>query len=191
MRIIGGRWRGRKLAFPDGEGLRPTGDRIRETLFNWLAPIMPGARCLDAFAGSGALGFEALSRGAASCVMLESNAGAARGLQASATLLAADEANIINTDALSWLARAAAQPFDVVFLDPPFADASLDPVMLVDALAQRNLLAEDVWLYVEQPANAPQTIAAGFVQHRSQKAGRVRYSLWRKQSTLLVDTNSP
>lgn len=119
LRIIGGRWRGRRVAFPDAQGLRPTPDRVRETLFNWLAPRIAGARCLDLFAGSGALGFEAASRGAARVVMIEQDQLAFAALQANAKTLQATRVQIVRGDALNF-ARSANQPFDVVFVDPPY-----------------------------------------------------------------------
>jgi len=115
VRIIAGRWRGRKLDFPDAGGLRPTSDRIRETLFNWLVPVIPGARCLDAFAGSGALGFEAASRGAERVVMLERNPVIVAALQASREKIDNGVIEIHATDAASWLRRCDT-PFDLVFL---------------------------------------------------------------------------
>lgn len=184
VRIIGGRWRGRKLHFPDGEGLRPTGDRIRETLFNWLMPVLPAARCLDLFAGSGALGFEALSRGAGVCVLLERNAQAVRCLQEAKQLLSAEGATVIAADSLQWLSSATGV-FDIVFIDPPFAEASLSPTTIVDTMEQRGLLAADPWIYVEHPASQVQNPPAGFIQHRNQRAGQVSYSVWRRMENIL------
>lgn len=184
VRIIGGRWRGRKLHFPDGAGLRPTGDRIRETLFNWLQPVLPGARCLDLFAGSGALGFEALSRGAASCVLVEQNPQAWRCLQQARQLLDTEDATIIHADSKSWLASATG-PFDIVFIDPPFAEASLSPDILVALLLQRQLLADDALLYLEQPAGHSPLLLPGLVPHRQQQAGQVSYGLWRRSENTL------
>lgn len=184
VRIIGGRWRGRKLCFPDSEGLRPTGDRIRETVFNWLMPVLPAARCLDLFAGSGALGFEALSRGAGSCLLLERNARAVRCLQEAKQLLSAEGATVIAADSLQWLSSAAGA-FDIVFIDPPFADASLSPAMIVHTMEQRGLFAADPWVYVEQPAGLLQNPPAGFMQHRAQRAGQVSYSVWRRMENIL------
>lgn len=184
VRIIGGRWRGRKLAFPDGEGLRPTGDRIRETLFNWLAPLLPGANCVDLFAGSGALGFEALSRGAARCVMVERNPAAARCLQDARQTLGADGAEIVVTDVRDWLLRTT-EIFDLVFVDPPFADKKLSPEVLVKQLHAQGLLANDALVYVEQPVEETLALPSGFSLHRSQQAGKVRYSLWRKAEIIL------
>jgi len=183
VRIVGGCWRGRKLRFPDGDGLRPTGDRIRETLFNWLMPVLPAARCLDLFAGSGALGYEALSRGAASCVLLERNAQAVQCLQEAKQLLSAENALIIAADTMQWLASNSSV-FDIVFIDPPFADASLAPAVIVTTMEQRGLLAADPWIYIEQPVSRAQNPPAGFVQYRQQRAGQVSYSLWRRMENI-------
>lgn len=183
VRIIGGCWRGRKLRFPDGEGLRPTGDRIRETLFNWLAPVLPEAHCLDCFAGSGVLGFEALSRGAVECVLVERNAQAVQCLRETKQLLSAEGATVIAADSMQWLASAVGV-FNIVFIDPPFSDAALMPAVIVNTLAQRGLLAADPWIYVEQPASTAPSLPAGFVLHRSQRAGQVNYSLWRRENNL-------
>jgi len=128
LRIIGGRHRGRRLTFPDQEGLRPTPDRVRETLFNWLAPVIPGARCLDVFSGSGALGFEAASRGAGEVVMLERAAGVARQLRSNTQAMGCHGIAIHQTDSLHWL-TADGRPFDVVFLDPPYDEGLLTPVI--------------------------------------------------------------
>ena len=179
VRIIGGQWRGRKIAFADGEGLRPTGDRIRETLFNWLMPVLPDARCLDVFAGSGVLGFEALSRGAAQCTLLERNAQAVRSLRMAQQQLGAETANIVLADSVSWLGSASTG-FDIVFIDPPFADSTLSPAAVVASLEQYKLLAEDPWIYVEQPATVLMAPPEGFATYRQQRAGQVCYALWRR-----------
>ena len=179
VRIIGGRWRGRKLQFPDGDGLRPTGDRIRETLFNWLMPVLSGAHCLDLFAGSGALGFEALSRGAANCVMLERNLTAFRHLLASRELLAAEGAIPVSGDCMQWLTSAQGS-FGIVFIDPPFADESLSPARIVNLLQERHLLTDNAYIYVEQQAGRETLLPDSFVLHRHQRAGQVSYSLWRR-----------
>jgi 16S rRNA (guanine966-N2)-methyltransferase len=127
LRIVGGRWRGRKLAFPPLESIRPTPDRVRETVFNWLQFDIDGARCLDLFAGSGALGFESLSRGAAHTVFVEREAKIGRYLRDTLAHLQAANAEVVVTDAVHWLQRAGS-PFDVVFLDPPFASGILPEV---------------------------------------------------------------
>ena len=125
LRIIGGQWRGRKLDFADGEGLRPTMDRVRETLFNWLQGEIAGARCLDLFTGSGALGLEALSRAAAEVVMIDNNPQAIRMIQHNLDLLAVDNARLLQCDAKQYLQhyqkqQDAHKSFDIVFMDPPF-----------------------------------------------------------------------
>ena len=128
VRIVGGEYRSRLLPFPAAEGLRPTPDRVRETLFNWLGQRLHGLVCLDAFAGSGALGFEAASRGAARVVMLERDSKVREALQQNRTRLAAERVEIQQYDALTYLARAG-ELFDVIFLDPPFDSALLVPAL--------------------------------------------------------------
>ncbi len=127
MRIIAGRWRGRKLPVPSAPGLRPTPDRLRETLFNWLAPHLPGARCLDLFAGSGALGLEAASREAAEVWLVEKHPGLAGQLREQLIRLGAGQVHVREADALKFLEHPPEQPFDLVFLDPPFARNWLEP----------------------------------------------------------------
>ncbi len=146
VRIIGGQWRGRVLRFPDVPGLRPTPDRVRETLFNWLGQDLTGQRCLDLFAGSGALGFEAASRGAQRVVLVERSRVAAAALHRSAAELHANSCEVLHRNALEFLA-APTERFDVVFLDPPFDDGilaeALDCVHAVSGPASR--------VYVEAP----------------------------------------
>jgi 16S rRNA (guanine966-N2)-methyltransferase len=177
VRIIAGRWKGRKISFPDGNGLRPTGDRIRETLFNWLMPVLPGMRCLDLFAGSGALGLEALSRGAAHCVLVEQNPEAVRHLQASLKLLCTSDATIVCADAKQWL-ESATGIFDLLLLDPPFADKNVDVQQVVNTLVSRGLLAPRSWIYLEQAQTDVLPHFEGFQVYRQQQAGFVRVSLW-------------
>lgn len=184
MRIIGGRWRGRKLQFPDSEGLRPTGDRIRETLFNWLMPVLPGAHCLDLFAGSGVLGFEALSRGAAHCVFVERHSQVIRYLEQAKQILAAEHATVVRADSLQWLPTATGT-FDIVFIDPPFADKSVSPAGIVRSLQAGGRLALDPWIYIEQSAAEPHLLPEGFMPYRQQRAGQVSYALWRKVENTL------
>jgi 16S rRNA (guanine966-N2)-methyltransferase len=148
IRIIGGLWRGRKLTVLDSLGLRPSSDRLRETLFNWLMPIITGARCLDLFAGTGALGLEAASRGAASVVFVEQNQSVANKLQQHILLLNASQVQLHCTDALTFLQHDVGQPFDVLFLDPPFASTLLADS--VNLLQYNNILAENACIYVEQ-----------------------------------------
>lgn len=178
LRIIGGRWRSRMLSFPTVEGLRPTGDRIRETLFNWLAPILPGSRCLDLFAGSGILGFEALSRGAAHCSLVELNPAATRQLRVNADQLQADGAAIHSISALEFLAKPAS-PFDVVFIDPPFAADLWQPVM---ASLERGWLADGALIYVECPSDLAFNPPATWRAHREKRAGKVCYRLYRYET---------
>src|SRR4051794_19363664 len=130
VRIIGGRWRGTRLPVPASPGLRPSSDRVRETLFNWLMPVLAGARVVDVFAGTGALGLEAVSRGAAHAALVERDTALARSLRETVTRLSAQKAvEVAHGDALAWLARQAPASFDVAFVDPPF-DADLwQPVL--------------------------------------------------------------
>ncbi|MAS40920.1 MAG: 16S rRNA (guanine(966)-N(2))-methyltransferase RsmD [Porticoccaceae bacterium] len=180
VRIIGGHWRGRRLRFPDRAGLRPTGDRLRETLFNWLQPHCAGARCLDLYAGSGALGFEAASRGAARVTLVERDAVTAAALRANQAALDTGQAKleIVEAEALAWL-ESAPQTQDIVFLDPPFAAAALAPVFA--ALETRGWLGAGSWIYVEAareqavPA-APET----WSRYREMTAGAVHCLLFRR-----------
>jgi len=185
VRIIAGQWRGRKLSFPDARGLRPTSDRVRETLFNWLQPVLPGARCLDLFAGSGALGFEAASRGAVQVVMVESERDVVGALQESAKLLSASPVQICQQDAASYLA-AGSGPFDVVFLDPPFGSPAL-LMQSISGLSAPGWLAAGAWIYIETPSNVAETaLPVNWVPEKQKKAGQVAYSLYR-----YAVTNSP
>ena len=146
VRIIGGKWRSRKLKFPDSEGLRPTLDRFRETLFNWLSFSIHGAVCLDAFAGSGALGFEAISRGAKKVVMLEKANLAFKALEDNVSALDAKEAVLLKTDTLFFLQKTDEQ-FDIIFLDPPFKDNLLNACL--NLIQQKNLLYPLGKIYIE------------------------------------------
>jgi 16S rRNA (guanine(966)-N(2))-methyltransferase RsmD len=174
VRLIGGQWRRSKLPVPDRPGLRPTPDRVRETLFNWLGQDLAGWRVLDAFAGSGALGFEAGSRGAAEVRLLECDAVLAASLRTSRERLGAQALHIERADALSWMARAAPAAFELVLLDPPF-DAGL--AERAAALAA-PLLVPGGWLYLESaaPLAAP---PAGVQLHRALHAGAVHAQLFR------------
>lgn len=174
VRIIGGQYRRRLLEFPDGAGLRPTPDRVRETLFNWLGQDLPGWTCLDLFAGSGALGFEAASRGAARVVMIERDARALAALERNRTLLATIPVEIVRADALAWLANTR-ETFDLVFVDPPFDSGQAGPV-LADLVRHLNAGGQ---VYVEQ---ATDVIAPpGFIIHRSGRAGRSHFALLVKE----------
>ena len=175
VRIIAGHLRGSKLAVPDRPGLRPSSDRVRETLFNWLQAKVPGARALDLFAGTGALGFEAASRGAASVVLVERDPGLAEALRANASRLKVGVAQVVQAEALSWLSGPATARFDLVFLDPPFDGALWQPV------AQRlgPWLAPDAWIYVEGPPKLQATWPDGWRLHREGQTRDVRFTLFR------------
>lgn len=177
LRIIGGEHRGRQITFPDGAGLRPTADRVRETLFNWLQGVIPGARCLDLFAGSGALGFEAASRGARHVVMVEAAPRVAKRLADNSAKLGLEgRVTVERADALSWLERPAGC-FDVVFVDPPFA-ADLVPAV-IERLARQRWLAPEAWVYVEQDARQFLCdLPAGWRLVRDKRAGQVAYRLF-------------
>jgi len=171
VRIIGGRWRSRVIRFPPAAQLRPTPDRVRETLFNWLGQRLDGLACLDLFAGSGALGFEALSRGARKVVMVESDRTVAAALRESAKLLEADGAEIVVGDAIAFLGRSG-EPFDVVFLDPPFA-SDLAARAMERLLPRLNAGAR---VYVESAE--PLAMPAPWKALREDRAGAVRYALY-------------
>jgi 16S rRNA (guanine966-N2)-methyltransferase len=175
VRIIGGRWRGRKVSFPAAAAIRPSPDRVRETLFNWLAPVIRGARCLDLFAGSGVLGLEALSRGAASAVLLDRDRAVVRHLRSCADSLGATGASVVEAEAMAWL-DAGQGPYDIVFLDPPF-DCGLMPGLLAK-LDRPGGLAPGACVYIERPADegAP-ALPPGWTLHRSGRAGDVGYYL--------------
>jgi 16S rRNA (guanine966-N2)-methyltransferase len=181
VRIIGGSLRGRKLSFPDVPGLRPTPDRVRETLFNWLAPHISGMRVLDLFAGSGALGIEAVSRGAASAVLVESSPIAEKQLRESVKLLRLREVQVERGDALGYLVRYALAPggarcFDLVFLDPPFDSGLQEPAFQL--IVRQGVVAAGGFCYLECPRRAqPPTLPGGWTLHRSGTAGEVGYHL--------------
>nr|WP_067288982.1 16S rRNA (guanine(966)-N(2))-methyltransferase RsmD [Marinobacterium profundum] len=180
LRIIAGSWRGRKLKFPALTGLRPTPNRVRETLFNWVQASVQGARCLDLYAGSGALGLEALSRGAGSVTFIDNATQAVRQLRDNLQLLKADNAEVLTAAALDWLQRhelGAAPGYDLVFLDPPF-NCDLLP-QTCELLEARNLLASQALIYIESESvlGTPQ-LPDNWRQLRSKTAGKVTYSLY-------------
>mgnify|MGYP001818646290 FL=1 len=177
LRIIGGQWRGRKLAFTPAEGLRPTTDRVRETLFNWLAPEIHGARCLDLFAGSGALGLEALSRGAAHCDFVDTSASALRDICAHLRALQAqDSARCHQAEAVQFLQRSPG-PWDIVFIDPPFARELVAPVC--QWLEAAGRLAPNALVYIEtgRRESLPD-FPPDWELHREKRAGDVSYRLF-------------
>jgi 16S rRNA (guanine(966)-N(2))-methyltransferase RsmD len=171
VRIIGGRWKRSKLPVADAPGLRPTPDRVRETLFNWLGQRLDGLRCLDAFAGAGGLGFEAASRGAAEVVLVERDPRLAASLVESARRLQADNVRVERADALAWMARAEPGRYDVVFLDPPFDSALAAPALA----AATRLVAEGGRIYVE--GSAVPLAPRGWQIERSRRAGAVHHAL--------------
>jgi 16S rRNA (guanine966-N2)-methyltransferase len=185
VRIIGGGWRGRRVNFPDIPGLRPTPDRVRETLFNWLQHAVAGARCLDLFAGSGALGLEALSRGASEVVFVEQAVAASRALQEQLIRFGGErKGRVVEMGATRYL-RAAAQPFDIVFLDPPFGrDALAEYVPMLDA---GNWLNGGglVYLENEKAAGVPE-LPSHWELLKSKSAGEVGYHLARASSRELA-----
>ncbi len=178
VRIIGGSHRGRKISFPDLPGLRPSGDRVRETLFNWLQPQIPGAVCLDLFAGSGVLGFEAASRGAARVVLVEQAAVVVKQLQHSSKLLGMDQLQVAQADSLTWLQQAA-QPFDIAFLDPPFGGDLLGECCLL--LEQGGWLQPEARIYLEiDAAEQLPALPGGWQLLREKRAGQVVFFLYTK-----------
>ena len=183
VRIIGGQCRGRRISFPAVVGLRPTGDRLRETLFNWLTAELRGARCLDLFAGSGALGLEAASRGASEVILLELNPSAARALGDNIDLLGLKSAMVFNANALNWLQQNASdsKPFDIIFLDPPFNSTLLADT--ITALTQPStLLAQEAMIYIEAPARQTLDFMPDSWQlHRHKTAGDVTCYLYRRR----------
>jgi 16S rRNA (guanine966-N2)-methyltransferase len=177
VRIIGGKWRSRNLRFVSVDGLRPTGSRIRETLFNWLAPTIEGARCLDLFAGSGALCFEALSRGAVCCVAIEANSQAVSELRYNQAQLTANNLDIVSGDCQKLLERGnTVQPYDIIFLDPPF-DMKLHK-QASRLLISGNWLASKAQIYCEFPATEAQDLPLSWRLIKDKIAGNVRYCLF-------------
>ena len=181
IRIIGGQWRGRKLSVLDSEGLRPTTDRVRETLFNWLAPWLPQANCLDCFAGSGALGIEAASRYAAQVTLIEKEAHVARQLQKNIDVLNVPQLTLHRADTLHFLAQSRPDtPFNIVFIDPPFRRGLLEQT--IKLLELHQWLAEDAVIYTENEVEQGMpTVPANWVLHREKVAGQVCYRLYRRQ----------
>jgi len=173
FRIIAGQWRRRKLHFPPLPGIRPSPDRVRETLFNWLRDRVEGARCLDLFAGSGALGLEALSRGAAGVTFVDKERQAAEAIRGHLTLLGATGGEVLQVDALSWLAGTP-KPYDLVFLDPPF-DTDLVPEAC--ARLRDGWLKPGAWVYIEHAAERVPALPPEWQVVRESKAGRVGFRL--------------
>lgn len=178
IRVIGGKWRGRKLPVLDNEGLRPTTDRVKETLFNWLMPVIHDANCLDCFAGSGSLGFEALSRGAKHVTLLEKNRTAAQQLNKNKQLLQIQNGHILQTDTINWLASSADQKFDVVFVDPPFHHGLASKT--IQRLETYDWLSNGAYIYVETEQNGllSRDVPLNWTLHREKTTGQVHSYLF-------------
>lgn len=178
LRIIGGDWRSRKLRFPAAGGVRPTPARTRETLFNWLNFHIAGSDCLDLFSGSGALGLEALSRGAASATLVDHTPALAQALRSNLRLLNSNAGEVICTGVDSYLAERARPPFDIIFMDPPFRQGWLE--QLFPLLDQQGWIKPGGWVYVEHESemSTPPTPST-WQLHRQKSAGQVTYSLFR------------
>jgi len=178
VRIIGGSLRRSRLDVPDAPGLRPTPDRVRETLFNWLAPVIEGARCLDLFAGTGALGIEALSRGAGRVDFIERDPRLAQALRQNLERLRQTDAAVRCADALQTLGEAPPDAYDVVFVDPPFTETLWQPAVM--ALEGNGWLRAGALVYLEMPAAAQIGVPETWNLHRESAAGAVRYALYRR-----------
>jgi 16S rRNA (guanine966-N2)-methyltransferase len=176
IRIIGGTLRNSRLEVPEIPGLRPTSDRVRETLFNWLQPVLGGARCLDLFAGTGALGIEALSRGAAAVTFVEHAPKLAAALKANLSRLKT-EGEVVTSEAQRWLAGPA-RPYDIVLLDPPFALEAWGSIAAT--LESGGWLTPGAWIYVEAPRGATFELPATWRPHRQGQAGEVAYAIYRR-----------
>lgn len=178
LRIIGGRWRGRRLRIPEGSALRPTPDRVRETLFNWLAPYLTGARCVDLFAGSGALGLEAASRGASQVVLVERSSPTARALVSQCRDWAAENVAVHRADALRWLAEDR-DCADIAFLDPPFGEGLLEAAWRLISVGE--MVEAGGFVYMEYPVGQrPSVDDKTFSLYRQGRAGRVGFCLVRR-----------
>ena len=180
IRLISGQWRGRKLPVHDVEGLRPTTDRVKETLFNWLATDVRHSRCLDVFAGSGSLGFEALSRYASYVMMIEQEPKAARQLQQNLQTLQCTQAQVVCRDALQVLQQPCTEPCELVFLDPPFRKELLSQV--IPLLEQQGWLADSALIYLEREnEGTPPVIPANWQLLKDRQAGQVCYQLYLRE----------
>ncbi|MGH1537822.1 MAG: 16S rRNA (guanine(966)-N(2))-methyltransferase RsmD [Gammaproteobacteria bacterium] len=177
LRIVGGDWRSRRIQFIDSAKIRPTPDRVRETLFNWLAAEVRGAKCLDLFAGSGALGFEAMSRGAQQAVLVEADTRIAATLVEQRDLFNAEGMEIRNQNALSYLQKVS-QKFDLIFLDPPFASDLLEQV--VSIILDHQLISDNGLLYIESPSQQEGLMSLESLTCMREKiTGEVRYALYK------------
>ena len=180
VRIIAGIWRGRKLCFAPEPGLRPTPNRVRETLFNWLHPVIHGTRCLDLYAGSGALGVEAASRGAATVVLVDRDPQVVRTLREQLQMLAADQVRVVQADVGNYLSGTP-ETFDIVFLDPPFRENLLPAA--IRQLESGGWLAPEAWIYVEAEQGWVPELPDNWELYRSKRAGQVGYHLVQRLPT--------
>ncbi|WP_100637883.1 16S rRNA (guanine(966)-N(2))-methyltransferase RsmD [Marinobacter salexigens] len=178
LRIIGGDWRSRKLRFPDAGGVRPTPARTRETLFNWLSSHIAGSDCLDLFTGSGALGLEALSRGAGQATLVDNNTALATALRGNLRLLGSEAGTVVCANVDTYLSQRTRQPFDIVFMDPPFHQGWL--TKLLPLLDSQSWVKPGGWVYVEHESDLPTPATpANWQLHRQKTAGQVTYCLYR------------
>ncbi|TDT43976.1 16S rRNA m(2)G-966 methyltransferase [Halospina denitrificans] len=178
VRIIAGDWRRRSLEFPAVDDVRPTPDRVRETVFNWVAPVLPGSRCLDLFAGSGALGLEALSRGAGKATFVDQSRALMKALRANLATLDAGNADVVEADVMAFLGREnGGDAMDLVFLDPPFRAGFVEPVC--DRLAAEAWVKTGSLVYIEHESDLPEPqLPPGWALSRRKTAGQVCYSLY-------------
>ncbi|MEQ6885551.1 16S rRNA (guanine(966)-N(2))-methyltransferase RsmD [Salicola sp. Rm-C-2C1-2] len=177
VRLIGGDWRRRTLSFPVVDGVRPTPDRVRETLFNWVMPFLAGSHCLDLFSGSGALGLEALSRGAASVTFVEHSPRLASALSQNLSTLNTRSGYVVNQDVLKWLrAPEFQESVRIVLMDPPFRADLIDPVC--STLAASGLLADNARIYIEHESEHAPSVPPEWALVRRKQAGQVAYSLF-------------
>ncbi|CUS47626.1 MAG: 16S rRNA (guanine(966)-N(2))-methyltransferase RsmD [Idiomarinaceae bacterium HL-53] len=176
IRVIGGRWRGRKLPVLDAEGLRPTTDRLKETVFNWIQFEITGAQVLDAFAGTGSLGIEALSRGAASAIFVENNRAAVNQLKTNLNTLKALQCEVQEMDTLRYLQTQSTRQFDLVFIDPPFHQQLAQPT--INALEANQWLTREALIYVETEINAPVAAPSNWQLTKEKTTSQVRAQLF-------------
>ena len=183
LRVIGGQWRGRKLDFIAVDGLRPTPDRVRETLFNWIQPYLPGAQCLDLFSGTGALGIEALSRGAGHVTFVDLNRTTAQQLKHNLQVLKTQQAEVIEADITQWLASRLTGnevKYDLVFMDPPFRKDLVG--VCCGWLEQHEMLSDNAVIYIETESELPHiNTPTHWIEHRHKKAGQVSYRLFLRE----------
>ena len=177
IRIIAGKHRGRKLPVLMAEGLRPTTDRVKETLFNWLMPYIHNTNCLDCFAGAGSLGFEALSRGAAKVTLIELNKAAAKQLLANKQLLESNDVIVCNDNALNYLKAPTSDKFDLVFIDPPFRQNLISKTC---ELLESDWLTEQALIYIEMEAEGDQPLPKNWLLLKEKIAGQVAYRLYQR-----------